>query len=361
MPSQTNSVQPVVRPPLRGLFQQRVAGDDALLRLAQLRFAQSGLAAEVYADTPDQLDRVLGYAPSEELLPSVHLNRRLNVLRPQDRAAVHALADQFAGRVFGLVVHDAAEMATRTDELVSTMAELSRQLETGPDRPYVFLEYAVGLELDWFVEVADRLQDVERVSLCIDVGHIGVSQARRDFRRGHPDLDLAAIHPQDDRLPELIADVLGAVESALPAVLATTRALGDIGKPVHFHLHDGHPLVPGLSDHFGFLTRLPIPFSYQGRQSLDPMYGPSGLAAILQTAIDACAGQASFTLEIHQAEGRLPIDDAARLFRHWRDTTNAERTNYWLSVLAENAVLARSCLDHGSTRLPAELPGRADG
>ena len=151
------------------------------------------------------------------------------------------------------------------------------------------------------------------------------------------------------------------MESALPAVLATTRALGDIGKPVHFHLHDGHPLVPGLSDHFGFLTRLPIPFSYQGRQSLDPMYGPSGLAAILQTAIDACAGQASFTLEIHQAEGRLPIDDAARLFRHWRDTTNAERTNYWLSVLAENAVLATSCLDHGSTRLPAELPGRADG
>lgn len=32
------------------LFQQRVAGDDALLKLTGLRFAQMGAAAEVYAD-----------------------------------------------------------------------------------------------------------------------------------------------------------------------------------------------------------------------------------------------------------------------------------------------------------------------
>ena len=30
---------------------------------------------------------------------------------------------------------------------------------------------------------------------------------------------------------------------------------------------------------------------------------------------------------------------AAWLFPHWRDTTNAERMNYWLSVLSENAML----------------------
>jgi hypothetical protein len=47
----------------------------------------------------------------------------------------------------------------------------------------------------------------------------------------------------------------------------------------------------------------------------------------------------SFTLEIHQVEGRLPLADASGLFRHWQDLTNAERMNYWLSVLAENAML----------------------
>ena len=50
----------------------------------------------------------------------------------------------------------------------------------------------------------------------------------------------------------------------------------------------------------------------------------------------------SFSLEIHQGDGRLPLGDAAPLFRHWRDTTNAERMNAWLDVLAENAALVRA-------------------
>ena len=148
------------------------------------------------------------------------------------------------------------------------------------------------------------------------------------------------------RLPDLVADVQSAVASALPALLGLTRSLGRIGAPLHFHLHDGHPLVPGLSDHFSFLMRLPIPFDHEGRRSLTPMYGPPGLSRIVRTAIDACgADRVSFTLEIHQAEGRLPLADAAGLFPHWRDLTNAERMNYWLSVLAENGVLATGAVE----------------
>ena len=94
-----------------------------------------------------------------------------------------------------------------------------------------------------------------------------------------------------------------------------------------------------------FLTRLPVPFSYQGRRSLSMMYGPAGLASIVSAAVQACRpGEVSFTLEIHQVEGRLPLADAARLFPHWRDTTNAERMNYWLSVLGENALLVSESL-----------------
>jgi len=326
--------------PVHALFQQRIDGDDALLKLAGLRFAQMGAAAEVYADSPDQLEYVLQFVPSHERLPIVHLSRRVNVLHGRDRAVVREFADRFAGRVAGLVVHDKREMAGNTDRLLAAMRELNAHLCQRPDSPLVFLEYAAGLDRGWFIEVAERLQAAERVSCCIDVGHIGLRQATARFERRHPGLDLKKLSPMDERLPGLIADVQDAVGSALPHVLEVIGSLGRLGKHVHFHLHDGHPLIPGLRDHFSFLTRLPIPFSYEGRRSLSTMYGPSGLASIVSTATAACAPQGvSFTFEIHQVEGRLPLGDAAWLFPHWQDTTNAERMNHWLSVLSENALL----------------------
>ena len=330
---------------VRALFQQRVDGDDALLRLARLRFAQAGVGAEVYADSPEQLERVLGFAPARPCLPVVHLHRGVDVLQDRGRAVVEAFAARFTGQIWGLVVHDKAEMTSRTDDLVEVLRALGAQLDGRPNRPYLFLEYAAGLEPGWFIEVAERLQDVERVSFCIDIGHVGIRQARTGFSREHPGLDLGSLSPQDARLPDLAVDVQRAVRSALPAVLGLTRELGRTGKPLHFHLHDGHPLIRGLSDHFSFLTQVPVPFSHEGRRSLSPMYGPPGLAAIVLAAIEACgAEQVSLTLEIHQAEGRLPLGDAAGLFRHWRDLTNAERMNHWLAVLAQNAILVTSVL-----------------
>jgi len=326
--------------PVHALFQQRVDGDDALLKLAGLRFTQMGVAAEVYAHTPDHLEYVLPFVPSHARLPVVHLSRGINVLHGRDRAVVREFADRFAGRVAGLVVHDKREMAAKTDRLLAAMRELNAHLCERPGSPLVFLEYAAGLDRGWFIEVAERLQAAERVSSCIDVGHIGLRQATARFERRHPGLDLKKLSPVDDRLPGLVADVQDAVGSALPHVLDVTQSIGRLGKQVHFHLHDGHPLIPGLRDHFSFLTRLPIPFSHEGRRSLSTMYGPAGLASIVSAAIDACAPQGvSFTLEIHQVEGRLPLGDAGWLFPHWQDTTNAERMNHWLSVLSENALV----------------------
>ena len=215
-----------------------------------------------------------------ERLPVVHLDRDLDMLRPADRRVVAAFATSFSGRVAGLVVHDKPAMAARQAELVDGMRDLASQLGTSDNGPSVFLEYAAGHKLDWFVEVGELLEDLERVSMCIDVGHIGIRQARRHFAHGHPSLELASLHPGDARLPDLVDDVQAAVGTALPAVLDVTRSLGRLGKPVHFHLHDGHPLVPGLSDHFSFFMRVPIPFEHDHRTSLPPMYGPAGLAAI---------------------------------------------------------------------------------
>src|SRR4029450_9698066 len=159
---------------VHALFQQRVDGDDALLKLAGLRFAQMGTAAEVYAHTPDQLDYVLQFVPSHARLPVVHLSRGINVLNWQDRAVVREFADRFAGRVAGLVVHDKREMAAHTDSLLAAMRELNARLCERPDGPLVFLEYAAGLDRGWFVEVAGRLQAPERGSWWLGRRHIGL-------------------------------------------------------------------------------------------------------------------------------------------------------------------------------------------
>src|SRR5215468_158076 len=180
---------------VHALFQQRVDGDDALLKLAGLRFAQMGVAAEVYADSPDQLEYVLQFVPSHARLPIVHLSRRVNVLHGRDRAVVREFADRFAGRVAGLVVHDKREMAGRTDRLLAAMRELNDHLCQRPGSPLVFLEYAAGLDRGWFIEVAERLQAAERVSCCIDVGHIGLRQVAACFKRRHPGLDLKKLSP----------------------------------------------------------------------------------------------------------------------------------------------------------------------
>jgi hypothetical protein len=67
---------------------------------------------------------------------------------------------------------------------------------------------------------------------------------------------------------------------------------------------------------------------------------------MVSAVIDAFGGERpSLTLEIHQSEGRLPLGDAAPLFGHWRDITNAERMNHWLSVLAQNNVLVSNVIE----------------
>ena len=334
-------------PAMRALFQRRVEGDEALLRLAKLRFREAGLAAEVYAHTSAELDRILHFVPLEHGLPSVHMRRDLDLMTHSGQMVVEEFAAKFSGRVSGLVVHDTAQMANRLPEFVALMRQFSSQLQAIPECPTVFVEYAAGTEPERFIDLGRQLQNLDHMSVCIDSGHIGIRQAHSFFAAENPGLELRDYQNDHTGLRHVVEDVQRAVESALPTVLDMTRALTAPGKTLHFHLHDGHPLIPGLPDHFSFLRRLPVRFTYQGRRSLDPLYGPTGLAAILTTATQAALenqGRTSFTLEIHQADGRLPLADAAPLFRNWPDRTNAERMNYWLSVLSENSILATAAL-----------------
>jgi hypothetical protein len=247
-------------PGVRALFQQRMSGDDALLRLAGRRFREAGMPAEVYAENPDQLEYVLGFVPAHDLLPTVHLSRSANLLRQSGRELVESVATRFAGQVAGLVVHDKAGMVDRLPDVVAALRALGTPAPAHAARPMIYLEYATGLPVDSFVAVAEQLADVELASLCIDIGHVGIQHAKSLPLRSSSGAAWSNLSLTDPRLREVVNEVQSATQSALQAVLELIGRVGSIGKPVHFHLHDGHPLVRGLADHFSFFTRFPVPF-----------------------------------------------------------------------------------------------------
>jgi hypothetical protein len=346
--------------PLLALFQPRIDGDEALLRLARLRFEQAGLAAEVHARSAAELDRILRFATASHHPPVVHLPRDLDLLDPQAEVRVIRLARRFGDRVSGFVVHDRQNLPQKLPELTATAERLSSVL-TRAGEARLFVEYAVGLRPEQFVAIGEALRCVERVCVCVDTGHVGIRQARREYARRRPeaDRDLAALDATHPELPSLVDDIQTAVASGLGKLDELISALAAQAKPVHFHLHDGHPLVPGLSDHFGFLLRVPVPFAYQGMRSLSPLYGPAGLRRILHVATDTLGeDRCSFTLEIHEHTGRLPLvpGEAENLFPHWRDLTNAERMNFWLRELAENAGLVRGFAAPAPVPVPVPVP-----
>ena len=219
--------------------------------------------------------------------------------------------------------------------------KMDDQLERVKGCPLLFVEYAVGLEPEDFTRFFSAIPDLDRIGACIDIGHIGIRQARSFYARGHGGEDVCALKSQGARLPQVMADVDAAVSFGAAAALEMVEKLAAFTKPVHFHLHDGHPLSTfspfGVSDHLSFLAEIPLNFEHNGRRVAAPMFGPAGLWKLVVRAVELMGPRRlSFTLEIHPTDERLPLGDAAQLFGHWTDKTNAEKMNHWLSVLSRN-------------------------
>lgn len=344
-------------PPVLGLFQKRFEGDDALLRLAALRFRQASLSPEFHASSTDELDGLLRFFPERNTFAVVHLRREIDLMEQEGRLEAARFAARANGGVAGVVVHDQPAAAERPDEYISALEKLESELQSMGALPYVFIEYAAMIEPRAFTGIFRRIEGLPHISACVDAGHIGLFAARRAYGIRRPGQDVCGLAPGDPNLPDVIEDVEEAVGSALPAVMETIKILGKAlektGKPVHFHLHDGHPLVSlppyGLSDHLSFLGEVPLPFEHRGRRSTVRMFGPRGLSAIAGAALDFLgAGRVSFTLEIHPDGERLALGGDAGIFGHWSDLTNAEKTNRWLDVLAKNRVLLAEAVErHG--------------
>ncbi|MEW6741836.1 MAG: hypothetical protein AB1486_03670 [Planctomycetota bacterium] len=334
--------------PLRlALFEKMLAGDDALLELARCRFQEAGLGAEFHASAPQELARLLRFRPSEELPVTVHLDRSLNLFQPADCKRILTFASRFRGQLHGLVMHDQPDILTRLEDYVACLRDLERELGLMQDAPLLFVEYAVFLPPQHFIELFAAASELEHVSACIDTGHLGLYQVHAAFAEQHPEVNAPPSNPHDVRAQQWMNDIQEAVAKAPQAVFEMIRALAAFGKPLHFHLHDGHPLSQvspmGVSDHVSFLQRIAIPFEYQGQSSLAPMFGTQGLEGIVAETLEhLAADKVSFTLEIHPSAGRLPLGEGAPLFKHWRHLENAERMNHWLAVLVENDTLLRA-------------------
>ena len=94
-----------------GLFEKRIEGDDCVMELARRRFQQAGMGAEMHAGTPDQLDGLMKFQPSQEAPVVVHLPRDFHLADPRSQGRILEFASRFAGRVHGLVFHDHTDMA----------------------------------------------------------------------------------------------------------------------------------------------------------------------------------------------------------------------------------------------------------
>jgi len=335
------------------LFEKRLPGDDSLLDLARRRFAQARMGAEMHAGTPEHLQFLLKFRPGNEAPVVVHLPRDSSLVDEQCRKRIIDLAERFAGQVHGLVLHDHAAMAARTEDFIAAAWKLDDQLERINQAPMLFVEYAVGLEPSDFARFFSAIPDLDRISACIDIGHVGIRAARAAYARGHPGEDVCALKSQAARLPRVISDVEAAVVCGAGAVIDLVEVISTLKKSVHFHLHDGHPLSTfspfGVSDHLSFFAEIPLSFEYQGSRVVKPMFGPDGLAELVARAIEAMDPRPlSFTLEIHPTEERLALGDASPLFEHWADKASAEQMNHWLAVLSRNHQLLRQAIKAAS-------------
>jgi len=332
---------PQTQPLTLGLFQKRMDGDDSLMELARCRFRQSGMGIEIYAENPGQLEWALRFCPSPDSPVTVHLARHLNLAEPESRRQIQVFANRFAGRVHGLVIHDHPDMASCPGSYLLAAREMNSILQCINHCPWLFIEYAAGLELPAFITFFHSIAELQRISVCMDIGHVGIHIIRKTYARNHPGADICALKSQSGLSPVIMAEVESSVQSALPVVLKLIGQLKVGDKPVHCHLHDGHPLSVispfGVSDHLSFLAKIVSGVSHDNNLQTVPMFGRQGLFQIVAQAIQNFGRERiSFTLEIHPTMERLALGAEAGLFQHWRDKTNAEKMNHWLSVLSEN-------------------------
>ncbi len=342
--------------PLRlGMFRPQIEGDHHLMELAQRRYSEAKIGAEFYPTSLEDLQASLEFRPLTERRYTLHLPRHLRLTERQGINTIMAFAERARSDAYGLIIHDQWEMATKPQEYVQAIRGINNALLKLEPSPYLFIEYAVGLEVSNYVAVFEAVQECERVSACLDIGHIGIRKAQLLYGQLHPGVDVCQLKPTTPKLPAMMQDVVTVTAMALPTVLQVIQGIGRLDKPLHFHLHDGHPLstfsIYGVCDHLSFYHEIHLPFAHNGQFTVPLMYGPAGLREIIRTALRVLPSKKlSFMLEIQPQDQHLELGRYAELFKNWQDKRNAEQMNAWLeTVLLNLRLLNEECGPAGGT------------
>jgi hypothetical protein len=342
-------------PPSFAIFHRQIDGDEALFRLARVEFERAGLGAEIYPGSVREALYTWRFVPRTSERHVVHLPRHWNVLSRAGREQVVAFAAALRGRARGLVLHDHQSWSERPDELLRALGALDGALASSPGAPPLFVEYAAGLELDAFSALLEAAAPLSRISACIDTGHVALFSARRRLEAARPGLDALALEPDQPGIVELLPLFEKTTEEVRGDVADFTARLARIGKPLHFHLHDGHLLSRhsvyfadhGVRDHLSFRQPIPVPTWVSPSGQLSTVLGEAGLRRLLGAALAELPGESlSLTLEIHptRERPRKPLGEHAPLFSRWTDLGHAEVTHHWLGVLvAEYAWVKSVC------------------
>jgi len=335
-------------PDLYGLFHRNIEGDEALLRLARRRFERAGIGAEIHPGSVDEADREWRLVPAMPARHFAHLPRHLDLLDPAHAGEVLRFALGLAGRARGLVVHDQDGWRARAVDLAGKLSRLDGRLREIPGAPAVHIEYAAGLPLDRFVEIAEGMRGLARIAPCIDTGHVTLFATRDRMRARFPELDVPGLAGDPRAAKAALPELERCMALAKGDLLEMVARLAALGRPLHFHVHDGHPLSTlspyGVRDHLGFARPVPVAGAVDPAGSVPGLIGRDGLEAVARAALSRLPpGEVTFTLEIHHTvEGRrAPLGDDGDLFRHWTDTTNAELANAWLGDIVESAAILR--------------------
>lgn len=334
---------------ISGILNRHVyPGDDALLVLAALRFAEAGIGAELYPGAVESFPLVRSFMPDDSWC-TVHATHALDPLTSAGRQEIRRYCEIASGRLRGLVVHDNRGMLVNTEQTQACFNELDQFL-SAQDGPEVYVEYACGLEFEEFYGLIRGFERLRKIGVCIDIGHLAMHAWDLNFRKRQPELEVCKIKPDHPRLAELLPDIERAGAEAFDDVLVMVRRLAGLRVPGQLHLHNAHPLSTfsqyGVCDHLSFFSIIPLPFAYEGRASVDCIFTLPRLRELLRVLKETGAlERMNFMLEIHHQPGRKALGQYEHIFAHWSDKTNAELMNYWIELVLQNATILRMLLD----------------
>ena len=343
-----------------GMFNVLIVDAEQLRPTISNAFHNCGLHGELYPETPSELATLMALRPGGELAPfTAHLPRNLDLRAAACHEEVLAFSRQAGPLCRGFTIHDQSAMFYRPETYASHLHALGQRLALAGG-PTAFIEFSGALSAESFTAFFEQLGSTPCIGACIDIGHVAGRVATESFAAKHSGTPVCRLSEGSPDILDLLDDVAAATLTVRPAVINMIRRMQRTAHPVHFHLHDGNPLLKngpyGLCDHHSFSKEFALLFEDGLARQIPPFFGPDGLTEIVTEAMRGVeADSRSFLLEIHPSPQRLvPPPELADIWQS-KAPIVTERCYAWAQAICRNgSILKRAIQQATSLRQTAE-------